>query len=69
MGEEPDDQAVAVADALDAVVGLVGNLGHGIAGEVGQLDALEVGSEDAARLGQLLRDARELQIFAVVGDL
>ena len=26
MGQEPDDQAVAVADPLDAVVGLVGDL-------------------------------------------
>jgi hypothetical protein len=50
VGEEPDDQAVAVADSLDAVLGLVGDLGDGVAGAVGQLSALEVGSEDTARL-------------------
>jgi hypothetical protein len=43
-------QRVAIADPLDAVAGLVGDLGHGVAGEGGQLRALEVGSEDAARL-------------------
>ena len=45
MGEELDHERVAVADALDALLGLVGDLGEGVAGEVGQLDALplEVG--------------------------
>jgi hypothetical protein len=41
-GQESDDQAIAVADALDASLGLVGDLGEGVAGEVGQLAALEV---------------------------
>ena len=45
MGQEPDHQAVAVADPLDAVLGLVGNLGDGVAGAVGQLAALEVGPQ------------------------
>jgi len=52
VGQEPDDQAVATADPLDAVLGVVGDLGDGVAGEVGQLAALEVGSEDAAWLLQ-----------------
>ncbi len=43
MGQEPDDERVAVADSLDAVVGLVGDLGHGVTGEVSQRSALEVG--------------------------
>jgi hypothetical protein len=37
VGEEADDQAVAVADPLDVVPGLVGDLGDGVASEVGQL--------------------------------
>jgi hypothetical protein len=45
VGEEPDDQAVAVADPLDALVGLVGDLGQSVAGEVGQLGALQVGPQ------------------------
>ncbi len=47
-GQEPDDQALAGADTLDSVLGLVGDLDHVVTGEVGQLDGLEVGSEDAA---------------------
>jgi hypothetical protein len=50
MGQEADDQAVAVTDPLDAVGGGVGDLGQTGRGEVGQLQVLEVGSEDAARL-------------------
>ena len=50
VGQEPDDQAVAVTDPLDAVLGLVGDLGDGVASAVGQLSTLEVGSEDAVRL-------------------
>jgi hypothetical protein len=50
VGEESDGQGLAVTDPLDAVLGLVGDLGDGVAGEVGQLDVLEVGSEDAVRL-------------------
>jgi hypothetical protein len=50
VGKEPDDQGLAIADPLDAVLSLVGNLGNGVADAVGQLAALEVGSEDAARL-------------------
>jgi len=50
VGQEPDDEAVAVADSLDAVLGMVGDLGHGVGGAVGQLLVLEVGSEDAAWL-------------------
>jgi hypothetical protein len=50
VGEEPDDQAVALADSLDALGGGVGDLGDGVAGAVGQLQVLEVGSEDTARL-------------------
>ena len=42
MGQEADDQAVAVADPLDATLGLVGDLGHGVTGEVCQFDALQV---------------------------
>jgi hypothetical protein len=45
MGQEPDHQAVAVADALDAVVGLVADLGDGVPGAVGQRSALEVGPQ------------------------
>jgi hypothetical protein len=50
VGQEPDHQAVAVADPLDAVVGLVGDLGDGVAGEVGQLGALEVGPQALDRI-------------------
>jgi hypothetical protein len=50
VGREPDDQAVAVADPLDTVLRLVGDLGHGVAGEVGQLDALEVGPQALDRI-------------------
>jgi hypothetical protein len=50
MGQEPDDQAVAVAHSLDAMVGLVGDLGHGVTGEVGQLGALEVAQRNSTGL-------------------
>jgi hypothetical protein len=50
MGEEADDEAVAVADTPDAVLGLVGDLGDGVAGEVGQLVALQVGPQVSAGL-------------------
>jgi hypothetical protein len=50
VSKEPDHQAVAVADSLDALFGGVGDLGQRGGGEVGQLQVLEVGSEDAARL-------------------
>jgi hypothetical protein len=42
VGQEPDHQAVAVADPLDALLGLVGDLWDSVAGEVGQLAALPV---------------------------
>jgi hypothetical protein len=45
VGEEADHQAVTVADPLDAVVGLVGDMGDGVAGAVGQLAALQVGPQ------------------------
>lgn|SRR6266540_7529844 len=45
VGEEPGDQLVAGADALDAVLGRVGDLAQGGAGQVGQLGALEVGPQ------------------------
>jgi hypothetical protein len=50
MGQEPDDQRVAVTDSLDAVQGLVGDLGDGVAGAVGQLAALEVGPQVLGRV-------------------
>jgi hypothetical protein len=50
VGEESDDQAVAVADPPDAVVGLIDDLSKAIAGEVGQLAALEVGPEALGRV-------------------
>jgi hypothetical protein len=53
VGEEADDQAVAVADPLDVVPGLVGDLGDGVAANVGQLHVLEVGPQalDRVELG------------------
>jgi hypothetical protein len=53
VGKEPDDQAVAVADPLDAVLGLVGDLGDGVAATVGQRASLEVGPQvlDRVQLG------------------
>ncbi len=45
VGQEPDHQAVAPADALDALFGGVGDLGQGGRGQVGELDVLEVGSQ------------------------
>jgi hypothetical protein len=53
VGEEADHQGVAVADSLDAVLGLVGDPGDGVAGAVGELAALEVGPQvfDRVELG------------------
>ena len=53
MSQEPHHQRVAVADPLDALLGLVGDLGHGVGGAVGQLGALEVGPQvlDRVELG------------------
>jgi hypothetical protein len=34
VGKESECQALAAADPLDALLGLVGDLGHGVAGEV-----------------------------------
>ena len=45
MDQESDDQAVALADALDALFGGVGDLGQGGGGPIGQLQVLEVGPE------------------------
>jgi hypothetical protein len=55
VGQEPEDQRVAVADLLDAVVGLVGDLGDGVAGAVGQRSALEIRPEvfDGVELGRV----------------
>jgi hypothetical protein len=38
VGQEPDHQAVALADSLDAVLGGVGDLGQGGRGQIRQLD-------------------------------
>jgi hypothetical protein len=58
MGEESDDEAVAVADALDAMLGLVGDLSDGVAGEVGQLAALALGvGHSGCRVGGAPCDA------------
>jgi hypothetical protein len=53
LGEEPDHQAVAGTHPLDAPMGLVGDLGDGVAATVGQLAALEVGPQllDRVELG------------------
>jgi hypothetical protein len=51
VGQEPDHQAVAVADALDALFGSVGDLGQGGGGQVGQLEVLEVGPQASTGLG------------------
>ena len=55
MGQDPYDQAVAVADALDALLGLVGDLGDGVAGAAGQRSTLEVGPQvlDRIQLGSI----------------
>jgi hypothetical protein len=45
VSKEPDHQAVALADSLDAVFGGVGNLGQGGRRQVGQLQVLEVGPQ------------------------
>jgi hypothetical protein len=50
MGQEPDRQAVAVADPLDALVDPVGDLGHSVAGEVGQLATLQVRPQELDRV-------------------
>jgi hypothetical protein len=50
LGQEPDHEALVLADSLDALGGGVGNLGQGGRGQIRQLDVLEVGSEDTARL-------------------
>jgi hypothetical protein len=35
MGQEADDQRIAITDSLDAVVAVVGDLGDGVAGASG----------------------------------
>jgi hypothetical protein len=50
MGQEPHDQRFAVADSLDAVFGLVGDLGDGVAAAVGQLATFEVAHRYSAGL-------------------
>jgi hypothetical protein len=42
VGQEPDHQAIVVADPPDARFGGVGDLGQGGGWKVGQLDILEV---------------------------
>jgi hypothetical protein len=45
VGQEPDDEAVALADAPDALFGGVGDLGQGGRGPIRELDILEVGRQ------------------------
>jgi hypothetical protein len=60
VGEEADDQRVAITDPLDAVLGLVGDLGDGVGATVGQLATLEVGPQvlDRVELGRRQVGAR-----------
>jgi hypothetical protein len=53
VSQEPDHQAVALADALDALFGGVGDLGQGGRGQVRQLEVFEVGPQalDRVELG------------------
>ena len=55
MGQEAEHQRVAGADPLDAVLGLAGDLGDGVAGVVGQLRTLQVRPEvlDRVELGRV----------------
>ena len=55
VGQEPDDQVLALADSLDALFGGVGDLGQGGGGPVGQLRVLEVGPQvfDRVQLGRV----------------
>ena len=57
MGKEADDQALAGAHPLDAMLGLVGDLDDVITGEVGQLHRLEVGPQplDWVEVGRIRR--------------
>ena len=45
VGQEPDDEAVAPADALDALFSGVGDLGQAGRGQIGELDILVVGPQ------------------------
>ena len=45
VGQEPDDQVLAPADALDALFGRVGDLGQAGRGQIGELDILVVGPQ------------------------
>jgi hypothetical protein len=50
VGQEPDDQVLALADPLDALFGGVGNLEERGRGEVGQLDVLRLAQRDSTGL-------------------
>ena len=50
VGQEPNDQVLALADALDALLGGVGDLGQGSGGPIRQLQVLEIGPQALDRV-------------------